>query len=41
MGVYVAEDKMYSARSPAKGIGYSSISGDSGYFGSQPTYWRA
>lgn len=40
MGVYVGNNKMYSARSPSKGVGYSSISGDSGYFGSQPEYWR-
>ena len=40
MGVCTGEDQMFSARSPSKGIGYSSISGDSSYFGSQPTYWR-
>lgn len=40
MGVCVGNDRMYSARSPAKGIGESSISGDSSFFGRQPTYWR-
>lgn len=40
MGVMTGPDQMYSARSPSKGIGTSSISGDSGYFGSQPEYWR-
>ena len=40
IGVLVGEDRMYSARSPSKGIGYSTVSGDSGYFGTSPTYWR-
>lgn len=40
MGVYLGNDKMYSARSRTKGIGTSTVSGDSGYFGSQPSYWR-
>jgi hypothetical protein len=40
MGVCTGEDAMFSARSPSKGIGYSTISGDSSYFGSQPSYWR-
>jgi cell wall-associated NlpC family hydrolase len=40
MGVYIGTDQMYSARSPSKGIGTSTISGDSEYFGSAPDYWR-
>lgn len=40
MGVYVGTDAMYSARSPSKGIGPSTISGDSSYFGASPQYWR-
>lgn len=40
IGIYAGNDKMYSARSPSKGIGYSTISGDSGYFGREPEYWR-
>lgn len=40
MGVALGDDRMYSARSTAKGIGESSISGDSGYFGREPEYWR-
>lgn len=40
MGVCTGEDQMFSARSPEKGITYSSISGDASYFGTQPTYWR-
>lgn len=40
IGIYVGSDKMYSARSVAKGIGYSTISGDTGYFGQAPEYWR-
>lgn len=40
MGVVTGEDQMYSARSPSKGIGYSTISGDASFFGSQPTYFR-
>jgi cell wall-associated NlpC family hydrolase len=39
MGICIGNDRMYSARSTAKGIGESTISGDSGYFGRQPTYW--
>lgn len=33
-------DTLYSARNPSKGIASSSISGDSSFFGKQPTYWR-
>lgn len=40
MGVCTGEDQMFSARSPEKGINYSSISGDASYFGTQPTYWH-
>lgn len=40
MGIATGGDGMYSARSTAKGIGNSTISGDAGYFGSQPHYWR-
>lgn len=40
MGVCTGGDGMYSARSPAKGIGQSTISGDASFFGRQPTYWR-
>ena len=40
IGVLVGPDTLYSARSPAKGIGTSSVSGDSKYFRSNPTYWR-
>lgn len=40
MGISLGGDAMYSARSTAKGIGQSTVSGDSGYFGFQPTYWR-
>lgn len=40
MGISFGGDQMYSARSPDKGIGVSSISGDSSYFGSQPVYYQ-
>lgn len=40
MGVVVGDDEMYSARSTSKGIGVSSIAGDSNYFGFSPQYWR-
>ena len=40
MGVCAGGDKMFSARSPSKGIKYSTISGDSGAFKRQPTYYR-
>lgn len=40
MGVCAGNDRLYSARSRAKGINYSTISGDAGYFGRQPEYWR-
>lgn len=40
MGIYAGTDKMYSARSTAKGIGFSSISGDTGYFHRAPEYWH-
>jgi len=40
MGVSTGGDGMYSARSTAKGIGPSTVSGDTGYFGFAPTYWR-
>lgn len=40
MGVMIGNDSMYSARSPSKGIGKSTVSGDADYFGSQPEYWR-
>lgn len=40
IGIYAGTDSLYSARSVAKGIGYSSISGDTDYFNSAPEYWR-
>ncbi len=40
MGVCAGGDKMYSARDPKRGIAYSTISGDSGAFGFQPSYYR-
>ena len=40
MGVSAGGDKMYSARSPSKGIKYSTVSGDSGAFGRNPTFYR-
>jgi cell wall-associated NlpC family hydrolase len=40
MGMLMAPNTLYSARSPSKGIGQSTVSGDSSYFGRQPTYWR-
>lgn len=40
IGVVADQDKYYSARSPAKGIGDASLSADSGYFGMKPQYWR-
>lgn len=40
MGVCDGDDSMFSARSTAKGIGESTISGDSSYFGFAPDYYR-
>ena len=40
MGVATGPDSYYSARSPSKGIGGASISGDAGYFGTQPLVYR-
>jgi len=40
MGVSLGGDAMYSARSTRKGIGQSSVKGDTGAFGFDPTYWR-
>lgn len=40
MGMVTGTDKLYSARSASKGIGYSTISGDTAYFKMQPEYWR-
>lgn len=40
IGVCDGDDSMFSARSTAKGIGESTISGDSSYFGFQPDYYR-
>lgn len=42
VGVSLGGDSMYSARSPSArpNIGKSTVSGDSGSFGMQPTYWR-
>jgi len=44
IGVVAGADKMYSARSTDKGIGYSSLSGDDSYFrntfGVSATYYR-
>lgn len=40
MGVLTGNDRLYSARSVAKGIGYSTVSGDTSYFKQQPEYWR-
>ena len=40
MGVSTGGDGMYSARSTAKGIGESTVSGDSDFFGYAPSYWR-
>ena len=39
MGVSAGGDKMFSARSPSKGIAYSTISGDSSVLGS-PKFYR-
>lgn len=39
MGVSTGGDGMYSARSKSKGIGESTISGDSGYFGSEAMFY--
>ena len=39
MGISTGGDGMYSARSVAKGIGESTVSGDSGYFGSSPMFY--
>ena len=40
MGIALGNNGMYSARSTSKGIGVSSVSGDSGYFGFSPDYYR-
>jgi len=40
MGVFVDGDTFYSARSPEKGIGRSSLSGDQNYFGSLGDWYR-
>ena len=40
MGIITGQDTYYSARTPAKGIGTATISGDSPTFGVQPVYWR-
>lgn len=40
MGIATGPDSYYSARSPKKGIGGASISGDAGYFGTQPYFYR-
>lgn len=40
MGIYLGNDKMYSARSTSKGIGESSVSGDTSYFHHAPEYWH-
>lgn len=40
MGVSFGGDTMYSARSPSKGIGTSSVSGDSSYFGFSPVFYQ-
>lgn len=40
IGVATGVDAYYSARSPSKGIGGASISGDAGYFGTQPLVYR-
>lgn len=40
MGVVTGPDTYYSARSPAKGIGEASLSEDTSYFKTTPSYWR-
>jgi NlpC/P60 family len=40
MGVSLGGDKMYSARSSSKGIGVSTVSGDSDYFGVSADFWQ-
>jgi len=40
MGVSTGGDGMYSARSTSKGIGQSTVSGDSTFFGSKPLFFR-
>lgn len=40
MGVCTGKDGLFSARSTTKGIGDSTISGDSSYFGFAPTYYQ-
>jgi len=40
MGISTGGDGMYSARSSSKGIGMSTVSGDSSYFGSRPLFFR-
>lgn len=39
IGIVIGGDKMYSARSTTKGIGYSSIAGDTSVLG-QPKFYR-
>lgn len=40
MGVVTGPNRMYSAKSPDRGIGYDDISFDTEHFGSAPSYWR-
>lgn len=40
MGIATGPDSYYSARSPSKGIGGASITGDAGYFGTTPEVFR-
>lgn len=40
MGVVSGSGKMFSAMSPAAGIGFGDIDGSSGYFHAQPVYYR-
>lgn len=40
MGISGGSDRMYSARSTAKGINWSTVSGDSSYFGKEPAIYR-
>lgn len=40
MGIVSGKGKMFSAMSPAAGIGFGDIDGSSGYFHSQPVYYR-
>jgi cell wall-associated NlpC family hydrolase len=41
MGFVLGPNRMYSAKSPSAGIGRNTISGDAGYFGRKPVYYRA